>query len=192
MKTILFTLLRGTTMIVATAVLTSLALPMAAGWMLKAQPDEWSIPLRVGTPGFGVRIEAGVALRLRGSTNPVGILLLDGRSLTTPYGTLHFSRIDDEHFAVDCRPCRLKLPALGDEPLALASVRITGTQRADALQGSIAAGGLAGPDTEQGADAAALPGSRRWPRVPNLRGSSRVRGTATERSACRPRPAAGS
>lgn len=144
MKTLLLTLLRGATMIVATTLVTSLALLMAAGWMLKAQPDEWSMPLRVGTPEFGVRIEAGVASLLRVSTNPVGILLLDGRSLTTPYGTLHFSRLDDERFAIDCRPCRLQVPAFGDEPLALAAVRITGTQRADTLHGTIEAGRLAG------------------------------------------------
>ena len=144
MKALLGAMLRGVLMIVATTLVTALALLFAVGWMLKAAPDDWSVPLRIGTAQFGVRIEAGVASLLRVSTNPVGLLLLDGRSIDTRIGTLRLTRVDDDRFAIDCRPCRLQFPAFGSEPLQVAALRITGTQRADTLHGRITAGSIEG------------------------------------------------
>ncbi len=144
MKALIVALLRGALMVAATTLFTALALLFAAGWMLKAAPDEWSVPLRIGTAHFGVRIEAGVAALLRVSTNPVGLLVLDGRAIDTRIGTLRLTRIDDDRFTIDCRPCRLQFPAFGSEPLEVAALRITGTQRADTLNGTIAAGDIEG------------------------------------------------
>lgn len=144
MKRLIIGSIRGVSTILGSAVVTVVALLCAAGWMLKPGPDEWSMPLRIGTAEFGVHLDVEVASLLRVSTHPVGLMLLDGRSLSTRYGELRFTRLDEEHLAIDCRVCRLQLPAFGSEALGLDAVRVTITQRADVLRGTVSAGGIEG------------------------------------------------
>ena len=144
MNRVAFAMLRGLFLTIATMVVTAVVVLCAAGWMLAPKADEWSMPLRFGTAGFGVRVDAGAAPLLRIATHPLGLALLDGRTLPSRFGTLRVTRVDVDRFAIDCRPCRLQLPALGSEVLDVESVRIVGSQHADTVQGTIVAGALAG------------------------------------------------
>ena len=136
--------LRGFAIATCAALGAVVALLLAVGSSLAAHGDEWSVPLRIGAGGFGLRLDAGVAELARWATRPLGLRLLDGRSIETRSGTFVVARIDDERFAIECRRCRLRFPAFGDEALHIGAVRFVGTLRDGRLHGALSIGDLHG------------------------------------------------
>lgn len=134
----------GFGIVVVSSVATIAVVACLAASMLAARPGEWSVPVRFGVDGFGIRLHASVASLLRVATHPLGIAFLDGRRHVAAAGTLRFARVDVETLVVDCAPCRMQVPGLGDEPIEIDALRITVVQRVDTLSGTVAAGAVVG------------------------------------------------
>lgn len=126
--------------VVGTMIVTCAALMLVAAHAIRARSGEWAVPMRIGLFGLGATIDASVPRLVRLATHPLGIALLDGRRFRTRAGTLRFARGDGERLVVDCAPCRLRVPGLGDERIAISRVRISVLQRADHLEGTVDAG----------------------------------------------------
>ena len=144
MRSTLVAWLDGALMVVGASVVTILGLLVLLGRVLAPADGEWSMPLRVGTAGFAVRIEVGVAPLLRVATQPLGLWLLDGTVVETRHGTMRVARIDDRRLAITCSPCRPQTTVPGSAPLALDAVRIVVLRHADVLEGTIATGAITG------------------------------------------------
>ena len=54
-------------------------------YALRAAPGDWSVRTAIGP--FGVSLSVPALVRV--ATHPLGIRLLDGRSVATPHGTFH-------------------------------------------------------------------------------------------------------
>jgi len=135
---------RGVLVVATTCAVTLAIVLFVAAHAFTAKPGDWSIPMRFGVLGMGPTLDTSVATLLRVATHPVGIALLDGRSIETRAGTLHFTKLGVDSMAVDCAPCALRLPGLGDDRIAVGAARLTVLQRADRLSGAILAGDIAG------------------------------------------------
>jgi hypothetical protein len=89
--------------------------------LLRPAPGEWSAPWDVGP----WRIELSVPATLRMATHPMVLRLLEGRRWQTPMGAIDWRAGDAPHtWHAACAPCRLTLPALGDEPVQLSRVEL--------------------------------------------------------------------
>jgi hypothetical protein len=55
---------------------------------------------------------------LRFATSPVALRLLDGRTVDSRFGKLHFAR-DGNALQVDCEPCRVEAPGMAAQPVHL-------------------------------------------------------------------------
>ena len=107
--------------------------------VLAPLPGEWSAPLRSGP----VVLQAGVPSLVRLATAPWAGPLLNGRSFKTRAGRVHVSWLAQTRtLALRCAPCRVRLPALGDQALVLDEVRLTVRRAAEELSGEIASGRL--------------------------------------------------
>jgi hypothetical protein len=135
--------IRSLLIVVSTCVVTIAIVLFVTVHAFTAKPGEWSIPMRFGILGIGPTIDASVATLIRVGTQPLGIAALDGRTIATREGTLHFTR-SDEGLAIDCAPCLWQMPGLGGDRIEVTSARITMVGKADHLTGSIAAGDIAG------------------------------------------------
>lgn len=127
--------------VVATCIVTAAIVLGLTIEALEAAPGEWSVPLRFG--GVGPTIDASVASLIRIGTQPLGVAVLDGRTFETRNGTLHFAR-DGDGLAIDCAPCRVQVPGLGDDRIEVEQLHLTVAGRADRLAGAIAAGSIVG------------------------------------------------
>lgn len=135
--------MRSLLIVVSTCVVTIAIVLFVTVHAFTAKPGEWSIPVRFGILGVGPTIDTSVATLIRVGTQPLGVAALDGRTIATREGTLHFAR-SDEGLAIDCAPCLWQMPGMGGERIEVASARITVVGKADHLAGSIAAGDIAG------------------------------------------------
>jgi opacity protein-like surface antigen len=102
-------------------VLASIAAALAAvAWnSLAARGAEWSHPVRFTLAGHTFKQDVSMAVLLRAATHPLGARVVDGRSVTTAHGRWWLSARQDGSVAARCEPCRLALPALGPQPLAV-------------------------------------------------------------------------
>jgi hypothetical protein len=86
-------------------------------------------------------IELNVPGLLRLATSPAARALLDGRTLTTRFGPVHFTR-DGDALVARCAPCRIEHPALAAEPLLRPEIVATAARRGAAVHGHVASGAL--------------------------------------------------
>ena len=135
---------RGALVVATTCVVTLMIVLFVTAHAFSAKPGDWSIPMRFGVLGIGPTLDTSVATLLRVATQPVGIALLDGRSVETRAGTLRFTKLTVDSMAIDCAPCSLRLPGLGDDRIEVGAARLTVVQRADRLSGAILAGDITG------------------------------------------------
>ena len=87
---------------------------------LRAAPGEWSHALRWGP----FTHEFSVPALVRVASHPMTLRLLDGRSLSTPYGPLRWSASAGGGELV-CAPCELRAAGLGDAPIRLERISFT-------------------------------------------------------------------
>lgn len=104
-----------------TVVVVSIAATLAAiAWSsLAARGGEWSMPLRLAVAGHVFEQEASMAVLLRAATHPLAARVIDGRSFASAQGRWRISARPDGGIAARCEPCRLALPALGPQALAV-------------------------------------------------------------------------
>ena len=127
--------------------------------MLRAAPDEWSTPLRLGP----WTVQASMPALFRVGTHPLTLKVLtpwaQGRALHTRWGSLRWHGLpDNSAWQLQCQPCVLRIPALGPQPLALQSVVVTlRRQGQNQLQGEVL---LAPSNSAQGPASAPVVG--RW------------------------------
>lgn len=120
----------------------SVALIAAAAYLaLKPRQGEWRMPLALGP----WRIEASVPTLLRWATHPLLRPQLDARRLTLGGGTvwqLQAGRGDT--LVAQCAPCRLRIAALGAQPVQIVQARVRLRVRgADRYDGELQLGGAA-------------------------------------------------
>ncbi|WP_280153692.1 biosynthetic peptidoglycan transglycosylase [Piscinibacter sp. XHJ-5] len=129
-------LLAGGVLLAGMLVVTAVAW---GGWiLLRAAPGEWSHPVQWGP----WRFDASVPTLLRIATHPVVLRRLEGRTLATRFGPVQWqSGEDPQHWQIACAPCRIHLPELGDDAVALARVTIDAHRLAqDRWRGELALG----------------------------------------------------
>ncbi len=98
----------------ASAVLLATAL-----YALRAAPGDWSVRAAAGPLGVSLSVPA----LIRVATHPLGIRLLDGRSIATAYGTLSArAGAGPASLIVRCAPCRIDSPLLAASPLHVADI----------------------------------------------------------------------
>jgi hypothetical protein len=137
-------LVMAAAILMATALLVSAALAAVAWQAVGARGDEWSHRLRVTVFGRPLEHDASVAVLLRLATHPLAARVIDGRAFDTPQGRWRLSARNDGGVAAVCAPCRVALPALGPQPLALERAELVlHAQGADRYRGTLAVG--AGP-----------------------------------------------
>ena len=116
------------------------AIYFTAKAVLAPLPGEWSIPLRLVGP---VQLQAGVPSLIRLATASWVGPVLQGRSIGTRSGMLHFGWQDATHtLAVRCTPCNLRTGALGGDTVTLDEVRLTVRRDGGSIAGELGAGGL--------------------------------------------------
>ena len=105
-----------------------------AALVLRAKPGEWSVPLRLA----GLRFDAHAPTLIRWARHPIARPLLDGRTLATRAGRWTLRTRAAGAIEADCTPCRLRIGALGETPVALAGARLVLHARgADRFDGSL-------------------------------------------------------
>jgi Transglycosylase len=87
---------------------------------LKPAEGEWRHTLRIGPVARDVSVPA----LLRLATHPMAAPLIDGRSVATPLGRWQWQARAGEPLRGRCAPCRIRMDALGAQPLLLAEARI--------------------------------------------------------------------
>ena len=109
---------------------------------LRAGPDDWSERVAIGP----LRIDASVLASIRIATHPLGMRALEGRSLQTSVGRLHFAEGPvAESLRIVCDPCVIAEPALSAQPLHIAPAEATVLRSgANDLHGEVRAGALRG------------------------------------------------
>lgn len=119
--------LRRGALAVLLALLAIAAALAALCWqVLQPQPGEWSQDWRAG-PLHG-RLSMPTAIRL--ATHPMGLRLLDGRTLHTGGGDVALRMdADGRTLHAVCAPCELRLSALGGQPLRVQRAVWTITRR---------------------------------------------------------------
>jgi hypothetical protein len=130
------------TALVAIFLIAKIALAPAAG--------EWSTTVKAGPLNF----EIGVPTALRLATTPWFAPRLDGHSLDTRFGTVHFAgNAAGEMLEMRCTPCSAEVPALGTQAIKVERLVATARRDGNTLNGTFEA-------TPLSADTAVLQG--RW------------------------------
>lgn len=94
------------------------ALFVAALALLRPADEDWQTTVTLGPWQRAVSLP----VLLRFASHPLGLALLDGRTLATPLGRWQLQH-DREGLVAVCAPCTLRWQALGPQPLQLARVR---------------------------------------------------------------------
>ena len=97
------------------ALATLAVVALSAGGALTTPPGAWVVQVRA-VPGL--RVKVSVPGLLRFATSPVALRLLDGRTVDSRLGRLHFAR-DGNALQVDCAPCRVEAPRMAAQPIHL-------------------------------------------------------------------------
>ncbi len=88
---------------------------LTAGGVLTTPPGAWVVHV---SPVPGLRVRLSVPGLVRFATSPKALRLIDGRTLITRHGELHFAR-DGSTLRVACATCRLDDPRLAAQPVHL-------------------------------------------------------------------------
>ncbi|MDM0055127.1 biosynthetic peptidoglycan transglycosylase [Variovorax fucosicus] len=130
------------TVAVAIVLIVKIALAPAAG--------EWSMRVKAGPVGFDVGVPTAIRLATASWFAPQ----LDGQTLDTRYGPVHFGWNEPRQtLELVCAPCSATVPELGAQPIKVDSLLITVRRDVVVLNGTLEA-------KAAGADAPALRG--RW------------------------------
>ena len=130
---------------VAIFLIAKIALAPAAG--------EWSTTVKAGPLNF----EIGVPTALRLATTPWFAPRLDGHSLDTRFGTVHFAwNATGEMLEMRCAPCSAEVPALGTQPIKVERLLANARRDGNTLAGTFEAT----PQSADNTDTAVLQG--RW------------------------------
>ena len=112
---------------------------LSAGGVLTTPPGAWVVQVRA-VPGL--RVKLSVPGLVRFATSPVALRLIDGRTLITRHGELHFTRAGSV-LQVDCAPCRLDDPRLAAQPVHLDRLELRLARNSEqTLAGELAGGEL--------------------------------------------------
>jgi penicillin-binding protein 1A len=135
--------------LLALVITTCVAAALIARFTLAPAAGEWQTRITFGPVDFDVSVPSAI----RVATSPWFAPWLDGRSLDTRFGTVHFAWNDSVGaLELRCAPCSASVPALGSAPIRLD--RLTATVRRD---GNALAGTLeATPAANAGATGATL------------------------------------
>ena len=88
-------------------------------YALRAAPGDWSVRAAVGPLGVSLSVPALV----RVATHPLGIRLLDGRSVATRHGTLHArAGATPTSLIVRCAPCLIDSRQLAARPVRIEEI----------------------------------------------------------------------
>lgn len=126
------------TAVAAIFLIAKIALAPAAG--------EWATRLKAGP----LAIEVSVPATVRVATSSWFAPWLDGRSVNTGHGTVHFAwNAGTESLDLRCAPCSAALPALGAQPIRVDTLHVTVKRDGNVLSGNLEAapvGAAAGND----------------------------------------------
>ena len=88
-------------------------------YALRAAPGDWSVRAALGPLGVSLSVPA----LIRVATHPLGIRLLDGRSVATRYGTLRArAGAKPSSLVVRCAPCVIDSRLLAAAPIRIAEI----------------------------------------------------------------------
>jgi len=109
-------------------------------YALRAAPGDWSVRTAIGP--FGVSLSVPALVRV--ATHPLGIRLLDGRSVATPHGTFHArAGATPTSLTVRCAPCLIDSPAVAARPVRIEEVEASIEHgESNQLRGTLRAGGV--------------------------------------------------
>jgi hypothetical protein len=130
-----------------TGLLAALLLAFALWLRMRPMVGEWTASVPLWRGGHAPRVQLSVPRLLQAATDPQLARWFDGRVVDTPAGAVRLQwQPGSETLLLRCAPCTLRLPALGDEPLRLASAEL-GVHRDSEwrLSGHFASGALVLP-----------------------------------------------
>ncbi|KQP12477.1 biosynthetic peptidoglycan transglycosylase [Pseudorhodoferax sp. Leaf267] len=103
---------------------------------LAPQPGEWAAPLRIGPWSTQV----GVLQVLRVATAPPFAYWLDGLRLQTRWGPVRLQWMAaDRSLHLQCAPCRVRVPALGSDPVQVPQLDLAVFRDFEQLHGTLRA-----------------------------------------------------
>ncbi len=119
------------------------ALVLIVRFTLAPAADEWSARVALGPVGF----DASVPSLIRLVTSEWFAPQLDGHSIDTRYGTVHFAwRPGANALELRCAPCSATVPALGAQPVRVDQLTATLRRDGNALDGALDAVPVSGSD----------------------------------------------
>ncbi|RYF32389.1 MAG: glycosyl transferase [Comamonadaceae bacterium] len=131
-KTLRFVLF-GLLALVLTA---GVAIFLIARIALAPAEGEWATRVKAGPLALDVSVPAAI----RVATSPWFAPWLDGRSMQTGYGTVHFGwNAGTESLDLRCAPCSAAIPALGAQPIKVDRLSATAKRDGNALGGTLEA-----------------------------------------------------
>jgi len=112
---------------------------LSAGGALTTPPGAWVIHVN---PVSGIRVKVSVPGLARFAASSTALRLLDGRTLASRFGELHFERQGDS-LQVTCAPCRFESPRVAAQPVMIdrLQLRLTGAD-ARTLNGQVTSGAV--------------------------------------------------
>lgn len=153
MKKTLRFMLFGLLALVVTA---CVAVVLIARFTLAPAAGEWQTRVKLGPVDFDVSVPSAI----RVATSPWFAPWLDGHSLDTRFGTVHFAWNDSVGaLELRCAPCSASVPALGSAPIRLDKLIATVRRDGNALAGTLEAMPLANAGAAGAAGATLLHGN---------------------------------
>ncbi|MGR4868510.1 transglycosylase domain-containing protein [Variovorax sp. LARHSF232] len=113
----------------------AIAIVLIVKLVLAPAPGEWSQRVKAGPIGFDV----GVPTVLRLATASWFAPQLTGHSFDTRFGTLRFGWSQANLLELDCAPCSVAVPALGDKPVQVERLLLTVRRDVDSMFGTVRA-----------------------------------------------------
>ncbi|MDB5827088.1 MAG: glycosyl transferase [Variovorax sp.] len=142
--------------LLALVVTACVAVVLIARFTLAPAAGEWQTRVKLGPVDFDVSVPSAI----RVATSPWFAPWLDGRSLDTRFGTVHFAWNDSVGaLELRCAPCSASVPALGSAPIRLDKLIATVRRDGNALAGTLEAMPLANAGAAGAAGATLLHGN---------------------------------
>ena len=113
----------------------AIAIILIVKLVLAPAPGEWSQRVEAGPIG----VDIGVPTVLRLATASWFAPQLAGRSFDTRFGTLRFGWSQANVQEIDCAPCSVAVPALGDKPVQVERLLLTVRRDVDSMFGTLRA-----------------------------------------------------
>jgi hypothetical protein len=131
--------------LLALVVTAAIAIFLIVKFALAPAPGEWRSTVKAGPLSFDVGVPTAVRLATSSWLAP----RLDGHSLDTRFGLVHFAwKGAAGALELRCAPCTVEVPALGTQPIQVEGLVATVKRDGNTLTGTLEA-------TPRGADAAA-------------------------------------